>query len=414
MSRFLVIAYTSYVRDGRVKRHAEALAGRGDEVDVICLGSDQLRSGNGVNLIGIEMPRYRGSNRAAYMRSYLRFFTRAAALALRRSIAARYDAALVCSMPDAVVVCAVALKLLGTRLILDVHDTMPELYLYKFSGRRGAFGARLLQLEERASALVANRVLAVHDLHRIRLEAAGIPAEKIRVVLNSPDPRIFSSLDRRRTRTEFFTLVCHGTITRRLGLDVAFKAIGLLRETIPTLRLMVIGDGDYLPAARDLVAQMRLDDRVNFLSPVPIEKLPAVLEQADVGIVPNQPSAATHLMLPVKMMEYATLGIPIIAARLRTIEHYFGDDAALLFKPGDAGALADAIENLYANREHAAGLARRASQVADKLSWMHQREHFFAAIDDLLPRKRATGSKAAQPLEMERTVDAHAPTRSDR
>jgi glycosyltransferase involved in cell wall biosynthesis len=414
MSRFLVIAYTSYVRDGRVKRHAEALAGRGDEVDVICLGSDQLHSANGVNLIGIEMPRYRGSNRAAYMRSYLRFFTRAAAIALRRSIAARYDAALVCSMPDAVVVCAVALKLLGTRLILDVHDTMPELYLNKFSGRRGAFGARLLQLEERASALIANRVLAVHDLHRIRLEAAGIPAEKIRVVLNSPDPRIFSSLDGRRTRTEFFTLVCHGTITRRLGLDVAFQAIDLLRETIPTLRLMVIGDGDYLPAARDLVAQMRLDDEVNFLAPVPIEKLPAVLEQADVGIVPNQPSAATHLMLPVKMMEYATLGIPIIAARLRTIEHYFGDDAALLFKPGDAGALADAIENLYANRERAAALARRASRVADKLSWMHQREHFFAAIDDLLPRKRATGSQAAQPHEMERTDDAHAPTRSDR
>src|SRR5437870_4358772 len=81
MARFLIIAYTTYVRDGRVKRHAEALAERGDHVDVICLGSDELRSRNGVNLIGIQMPRYRGASRAAYIRSYLRFFAKATSTA---------------------------------------------------------------------------------------------------------------------------------------------------------------------------------------------------------------------------------------------------------------------------------------------------------------------------------------------
>jgi glycosyltransferase involved in cell wall biosynthesis len=408
MARFLIIAYTGYVRDGRVKRHAEALAARGDQVDVICLASAQLRSGNGVNLIGVEMPRYRGANRAAYIRSYLRFFVRAAAIALRRSLNARYDAAIVCSMPDAVVVCAAALKLLGTRIVLDVHDTMPELYLDKFSGRRGAFGARLLQIEERASALMAQRVLAVHELHRARLEAAGIPKDKIRVVLNSPDPRIFSHLNGRRVGSEFFTLVCHGTITQRLGLEVAFKAVELLRERVPALRLMVIGSGDYLAAATEMVARMKLEDRVRFLRPVPIEDLPALLAQADVGLVPNRPSAATHLMLPVKMMEYAALGIPVIAARLRTVEHYFGDGAAQLFEAGDPADLAAAIENLYADGGRAAEIAGRASAVAEALSWSHQRENFFKAIDDLLIPAPPMDSGAAQPLTMEQMGDAQA------
>lgn len=413
MSRFLLIAYTGYVRDGRVKRHAEALAARGDQVDVICLASDELRSMNGVNLIGVEMPRYRGSNRAAYVRSYLRFFARAAAIALRRSFTAPYDAAIVCSMPDAVVVCAAALKLFRTRIMLDVHDTMPELYLDKFSGRRGTFGARLLRIEERLSASLADRVLAVHDLHRQRLEAAGIPARKIRVVLNSPDPRIFSNLNGRATHNEFFTLVCHGTIARRLGLDVAFKAVAMLRDKIPKLRLMVIGGGDYLASAAEMVVQMELEDRVTFIPPVPIEEMPTALAQADVGIVPNRPSPATHLMLPVKMMEYAVLGIPIIAARLRTVEHYFGDGAAELFEPGDAADLAAAIQNLYTDRERARALARRASTLADELGWIHQREHFFGAVDELTAGTTPMDPAAAPRLGMEGMGDAQAASRSD-
>jgi glycosyltransferase involved in cell wall biosynthesis len=384
MARFLIIAYSSYIRDSRVKRHAEALAARGDDVDVICLAGEQLRSANGVRLIGISMPRYRGSSRTAYIRSYVRFFAFAAIKAIRLNREKRYQAVITCSMPDAVVLCGLALKVQGTRVVLDVHDTMPELYRDKFGGRRGDIGAGLLMVEERISGWLADRVIAVHDLHRHRLESAGIPSVKIRTVLNSPDPRIFSSTTFSRTTNRHFELISHGTITRRLGLEVAFNALELLRNTIPELRLTVIGSGDHLANAKSLVEAMRLGDIVNFVAPVPIEELPALLREADVGVVPNPPSAATHLMLPVKMMEYAKLGIPIIAARLRTIEHYFGDGAACLFEAGNPRALAAAINELYSNPKRAAELASRACRVAEALSWTEQRERFFDAIDSLL------------------------------
>jgi hypothetical protein len=72
------------------------------------------------------MPRYHGASRIAYAGSYVRFFTRAAATALRLSRPQRYDVVIVCSIPDAVVLCALPLKLLGSRVILDVHDTIPS------------------------------------------------------------------------------------------------------------------------------------------------------------------------------------------------------------------------------------------------------------------------------------------------
>lgn len=395
MARFLIIAYSSYFRDGRVKRHAEALAARGDEVEVICLAGEHLRSGNGVCVIGVEIPRYRGQSRAAYVGSYLRFFARATLTALRRARARRYDAAIVCSMPDAMVISALPLKLLGTRLILDVHDTMPELYQEKFGGRRGALGARLLMFEERASAWLADRVLAVHEPHRRRLEAAGIPGSKIRVVLNSPDPGIFA-YSRSPTRSnDRLTLVCHGTITRRLGLDVAFRALALLRKAGVTVRLITIGGGDYLAKAKAMVEAMELQSQVSFLAPMPIGELPAVLRQADVGLVPNRPNAATHLMLPVKMLEYAALGIPVIAARLRTAEYYFDEDSVRFFEAGNAEALADAIKELYGSWEYRALLARRALRIAASLSWEGQRERYFDAIDSLLDRQERDPGQAA-------------------
>ena len=169
MARILLIAYTTYVHDGRVKRHAEALADRGDHIDVVCLDSGHNGVIDGVNVMGLKMPRYRGNSRSSYVRSYLKFFARASWAALRRSLVERYDVVIVCTMPDAAVLCALPAKLLGSRVVLDIHDTMPELYQDKFGGRRGAIGARLLMLEERSSAGCADRVLAVHALHRARL-----------------------------------------------------------------------------------------------------------------------------------------------------------------------------------------------------------------------------------------------------
>jgi glycosyltransferase involved in cell wall biosynthesis len=383
VGRFLIIAYTAYIHDGRVKRHAEALAERGDHVDVISLASGEPPTINGVNLIGVHMPRYRGSRKLAYLSSYIRFFAKASNKAARLSMKQRYDAVIVCTMPDAVVVCAIMPKILGSKVVLDVHDTMPELYRDKFGGARGTVGANLLMLGERISSWCADRVLAVHDLHRDRLRDAGVALHKIRVVTNSPDPRIFSLRRNEKSTSQDFTLVCHGTVTARLGLDLLISAVDSLRIEIPHLRLRVIGQGDELASTRALVDRLALNDRISFINLVPVEDLPALLVTADVGVVPYRPSSATHLMLPVKLLDYATLGIPVISARLRTVEHYFGDDAVEMFEPGNVADLARAISRLY----HDPTLRRRLADGADAalrlLNWERQRSAYLRSIDSL-------------------------------
>jgi glycosyltransferase involved in cell wall biosynthesis len=389
VARAVVIAYTTYVHDGRVKRHAEALARRGDQVDAITLAAGRTGLINGVNVIGLEIPRYRGSSRVSYLKSYVNFFVAAARKAMELSHDRPYDVAIVCTMPDAAILAALPLRRAGTRLVLDVHDTMPELYRDKFPGWIGAIGVPIMKMEERLSAYFADLVLAVHEPHRQRLAEYGLKAGKIRVVLNSPDDRIFVADGAVPKDTDTFTLVSHGTITHRMGLDLAVRAVGLLRDRIPQLRLLALGAGDYLSEIHRLVAELNLHDRVSFKDTIPIEELPKVLRTADLGLVPNRESSATHLMLPVKLLEFAMMGIPAIAPRLKTVEYYFGDGSVRFFKPGDINELAGAIEQLYRSPELRRSYAENARKVVDRISWPKQRGEFYRAIDSVLPRRES-------------------------
>ena len=386
MAHVLVLAYTTYIHDGRVKRHAEALARRGDQVDAITLAAGRTGMINGVNVVGLEIPRYRGSSRASYLKSYVNFFVAAARKAAELSRERPYDIAIVCTMPDAAILAALPLRRAGTKLVLDVHDTMPELYRDKFPGWIGAIGVPIMKMEERLSAGLADLVLAVHEPHRQRLAKFGIKADKIRVVLNSPDDRIFVANGVAPHDPDTFNVVCHGTITHRMGMDLAVRAIGLLRDRIPKLRLLAIGGGDYLSEIRRLVNELDLQDRVIFKDMIPIEELPKVLATAELGLVVNRENSATHLMLPVKLLEFAMMGIPAIAPRLKTVEYYFGDGAVRFFKPGDIDDLAGAIEMLYRAPELRRTYAEKARKVVDKISWPNQRGEFYRAIDSVLPR----------------------------
>ena len=155
MARFLMIAYTTYMHDGRVKRHAEALAERGDHVDVICLRDRRAADHQ-------RRQRDRSADAALSRREQIRLSQKLHCGSFRwrrsarrgMSMKQRYDVVIVCTMPDAVIVCAILPKFLGSKVVLDVHDTMPELYRDKFGGARGAAGAKLLMLEETGQLVV--------------------------------------------------------------------------------------------------------------------------------------------------------------------------------------------------------------------------------------------------------------------
>jgi glycosyltransferase involved in cell wall biosynthesis len=387
MARACMVAFTDYPVDTRVRREAEALVARGDEVDFICLRTPSLgdrRTMNGVSLHPVMSFDYRDGGRPRdYVRRYVTFQLAALVRILRLHMRRRYDVVHVNTMPDSLVFSALGAKLLGAKVILDVHDLMPELYASKFGLDEAHWVIRLLRAVERRSIAFADRAIAVHRPHLDALIRHGNPAEKFTIVMNVPDPKLFRPLAARATASRF-VLIYHGTVGSRHGLDVAVRAVALARETVPDVELRIIGDGDYFPHVRALVEQLGVEDWVRLEQRfVPIEELLPTINEAAVGLVPILDDPFTQYMLPVKLLEYVALGIPVIASDTRTIRSHFTDDMLCFAAPGDASDLAAKIVALHGDPERRARLAAAAGRFNDAHTWEREKERYLALVDSL-------------------------------
>jgi hypothetical protein len=101
-------------------------------------------------------------------------------------------------------------------------------------------------------------------------------------------------------------------------------------------------------------------------------------------------------MLPVKLLEYSALGIPSIAPRLRTIQRYFDCDSVRYFEPGNEISLANAIADLFHDRELRHCITVRGQAVARAMSWSSQRTEFYNAVDSLLADRGTTSARNPQ------------------
>ena len=372
-----MIAYTNYAFDARVRREAETLTSHG--YDVVCLtprnrgNQERFRLG-GVDIRELGVPKYRGKNPLAYLASYLRFVLSSAAVCARLQLTRRLDVVHVHNLPDFLVFAALIPRVAGSKVILDVHDSVPETFATKFHGSPTMLKA--LCLEERLSALIAHRVICVNQPQRETLVARGIPRNKTFISMNVPDPQIFRSPAVRRTRPGsdgHFNLVYHGTMAARLGVDLIIRAVARLHGRIPGLRLHLWGQGDDVAEFQRLAGELDAGEYVLFAPQgVPIEELPGRLAEMDLGVVGNRSSAAGNLMLPVKLMEYVALGVPVVAPRLRTIRHYFADDMVTYYDAENIDGMAEAIYTAYTRPELRSRQIEQAGAFLREYGWERQ------------------------------------------
>jgi glycosyltransferase involved in cell wall biosynthesis len=388
MARVCMVAYAPYPVDTRIRREAEALADRGDEVDVICLkekGRENTQTFNGVRSFQLPIDKYRGSSAARYLLQYTLFFLAASLRLTSRHLKQRYQVIQVHTMPDFMVFVALVPRLLGAKVVLDVHDLMPELYQTKFSLRESHWLIRFITWMERRSIGFAHRAIAVHRPHLDALSNHGNSAEKFIILPNLPDPRIFSKQARSDTQHDGkFVLIYHGTVTRRHGLRVALRAVSQVKKEIKGLRFWIFGVGEDLPHLNSLARELDLSDCV-YISEgmIPIDELIPVILEADVGIVPILNDEFTKYMLPTKLLEYVALGIPVICSRTETIEAYFDDSMIQYVESGNADDLAQKVLDLYRNPSKRKTLASNADRFNRDYNWEVVKQRYYQLIDDL-------------------------------
>ncbi|HXC35594.1 MAG TPA: glycosyltransferase, partial [Candidatus Acidoferrales bacterium] len=251
--RAAVLLFSEYPADPRPRRAAEALAQEGMSVDVFCLGgnSDEPMRENicGVNIFRLSLKRRRGG-KTAYIFQYGAFILAAFAFLCRRSLWRRYHLVHVHNMPDVLVFSALAPKILGAKIILDLHDPMPELMITIFKLSAQSRGVRVLKLLEKWSTRFANLVLTVNEASKRIYASRSCSPGKVHIVMNSPDEQIFRFEPVASRKSEMqgsnrpFTVMYHGSIFARNGLDLAVDALEMARRSVPNARLIICGDNN--------------------------------------------------------------------------------------------------------------------------------------------------------------------------
>jgi glycosyltransferase involved in cell wall biosynthesis len=384
--RVAMVHISDFRLDSRIQRQARALAERGDEVDLVCVGErEELRVGEGVIRVHPVAAAKAAGGASAYLRGYGSFLARAllrlSALDARR----RFDLVEAHNMPDLLTAAAIVPRLRGTPVILNVHDTFPELFATKYGRPPGDRLEWLLEREERASAALASRVVTVTDQARLRLEGRGVGVGRTTVVMNSPDERVFGPP---RAPAHWpadgpLRVLYHGGLAPRFGVESAIRAWGRLGESTPRLELRVCGSGEDRDRLAALAAQID-SERIHVTpEPVPFERIPAELAAAHIGVVPTLHDRFTELLLPVKLLEYVHMGLPVVASRLPGIASYFSELDIHEYAPGDPQALAAAIESVCADPEDARERAARATERLADIAWTRQRERYLRLVDEL-------------------------------
>jgi glycosyltransferase involved in cell wall biosynthesis len=405
--RIAMIHLSRFALDSRVQRQARALAERGDEVHLICLGErESLRVGAGAIHIHPVRARKPIGGAATYLREYANFTARALARVAALDLRHRFDIVQPHNMPDMVVAAALLPRLRGTPMVLDVHDTFPELYETKFPGPLHRMVARAVGLEERVCAAASSHLIVVTEQARERLQSRGVGVGKTSIVMNSPDERVFGPP---RAPVPWpvqgpLRILYHGGLAPRFGVETLIRAVALLGAGVPgpegaaagtalggphsaeapQVQLRVCGwgeDRDRLAALAQELAPGRIEIP---REPVPFAHIPEELEKAHIGVVPPLHDAFTELLLPVKLLEYVHMGLPVVASRLPCMCDYFSDGEELrMFTPGDPHDLAAVLRELSLDPAGARQRAARATRRLPALAWEHQSAHYLALIDEL-------------------------------
>ncbi|MCP4725675.1 MAG: glycosyltransferase family 4 protein, partial [bacterium] len=263
-----VVAMTHFTIDSRVRRETMAIVEDGCEVDVICLreSDPKIEISNSIVLHTMPMSKKRGG-KLRYIFEYICFIIFSFFLLSWLYIRKNYSLVHIHNMPDVLVFCAIIPKFCGAKIILDIHDPMPELFMTKYCLRESSGFVRLLKFLEKISIRFSDRVLTPTKACRQLFVSRGCPINKISIIINTPDDRVFSTSDRHlwgKKPENKFVIMFHGTIAERNGLDIAVKAVNELQNEIDRLELRIYGDGDNLPNILKMISDLGIEDIVTY------------------------------------------------------------------------------------------------------------------------------------------------------
>lgn len=383
-----MITHSFYENDNRVMRYAESLAERGDCVEVVALRrgveypTEEVICGVKVFRIQRRFDK-RGQSSASYLWPLLRFLAASSWWLTRRHGKQRFDLVHVHNIPDFLVFAAWYPKLMGAKVILDIHDIVPEFYASKFAARGNSFLVGLLKRVEWASAKFANHVIISNHLWRDKYAARTRTNGKCSVFINNVDSQTFRP--RPRTRNDGkLVILFPGGLQWHQGLDIAIRAFQTARPQLSNAEFHIYGEGKMKESLMALAKELGLDGSVRFFKPLPLRQVSDIMANADLGVVPKRADSFGNEAYSTKIMEFMSLGVPIAVSSTEVDRYYFNDSVVRFFESGNSDSLAEAMVEVLGDAGLRQRLVANAFEYVSQNSWESRKADYLHLVDSMI------------------------------
>ena len=374
-------------------REAKALKDKGFDVDIVCLRDSEeenvFQHYEDMNLYCIQARPEREKKASSYFLKLFTFCVKSTALLSWLGLKKRYDVIHVTSPPDFLVFSTLIPKLLGARVILDIHDIGPELCMRKLDKPESDPTVRMLKWLEKISARFADHVITVTDLWKDKLSNRSVPASKCTSILNVPDDHLFKAYaPTDREKSNGHRLSYHGSLEEHFGVDILLEAMPAIKAQVPDIELVIYGMGRLRDAYEDRIREKNMGDYVRINDFVPFYTLPEVLKEASIGIVPTKADLFSGEALSMKALEYMALGIPVVVSQTPVHRYYYDDSMVKFFAPGNSEDLARVVVELHRDESARRRLAENAKGFIETHGWKAERERYYDIVDRLTNGKQ--------------------------
>ena len=150
-----------------------------------------------------------------------------------------------------------------------------------------------------------------NETKKIIIDEYNVIQEKISIVPNGVDLSMFNITKKKNPKKVVFA----GAMYYHRGLDVLLETIPLVIEKIPDAKFVLLGSGTEMDKLKEIVSKNKLDNSVEFKGWIEREKIPENIADASIGIGPLRLTEVTSRALPIKVLEYMAVSLPLIAQK---------------------------------------------------------------------------------------------------
>jgi glycosyltransferase involved in cell wall biosynthesis len=376
--------------DPRVRRYVNALTEKEIPSIIICSkskGSKYFEKYKDNLIYRIPVSKHRQSFILTTF-EYLTFTFLSAPLLIYLGIKHRVKIIHVHTLPDFLIFAGIFNKAFSVKLILDLHELFPEVFIARRPHLEKTIFVKILEFQEKISMKLADLVITIHEpAMQIFINRHKDLKNKLHIIMNGVDPLEFK--DTKLKKTDKFIIIYHGTLVKIWNLPLIISSLNILKDKMPNedyekIVFKIYGLG---PVLNDLILfakKLNVSDRISYEGSLPPDEMYKEVLKANVCILPALKNIYTDLFYTIKLTEMVFLKIPVIATRLNTYKYYYREDSLFYFDSGDKEQLAERILDVYYNEKLVAQKVNNAFEDYEKVKWEKMKEKYLDIINGLM------------------------------